>query len=127
MLDVAVVGVPDSRLGEVVACVPSFCPIIPLCLPTEPTPFNNNRARVTTKPNFDSLVTESSIIDLVARQLPKHCIPVLVVVSTDTLPRNAVGKAVKTELREELGRIWEQRGRVPAVVGVSEGKAKAKL
>lgn len=77
-------------------------------------PYYAFSARVTTKPGFAHLVTESSVITLVASRLPRHCIPVLVVVSEETMPRNAVGKHLKREIREDLTRLWDKRGRVAA-------------
>jgi long-chain acyl-CoA synthetase len=69
--DAAVVGVPDDRLGQV--------------------PF----AAVETVPGF-AAATESELLDMVRRELPKHCVPVAVAV-LDELPRNP---SMKVSLRE---------------------------
>ncbi|KAL8277463.1 hypothetical protein RQP46_010185 [Phenoliferia psychrophenolica] len=85
ILDVAVVPIPDAKLGELVA------------------------AAVVTKSAFHGRIKEAELIALVAKTLPKHCIPVLVDIRTEILPRNGVGKTLKSELKVELAALWEER------------------
>lgn len=79
----------------------------PSCLPL--TPFLSSRAVVVTKPEYHGKVTEAELIALVAKSLPKHCVPVMVVVREEPMPRNANGKTLKRELKAELALIWEER------------------
>jgi acyl-CoA synthetase (AMP-forming)/AMP-acid ligase II len=62
-----------------------------------------------TKAAFHGQVSEAELIALVARSLPKHCIPAMVDIRTESLPRNGVGKTVKSELKVELAKVWEER------------------
>lgn len=59
-------------------------------------------------PTHRNRVTESDLQAIVARTLPKHCVPVLIVFK-DEMPRNATGKTMKTELKQELAGIWERK------------------
>ncbi len=72
MLDVAVIGVPDERLGEV------------------------GRAYMVTR--HGSNLNEQAVIDYGRRHLANFKIP-RSVIFVDALPRNAGGKVVKTQLR----------------------------
>ncbi|KAK4705766.1 hypothetical protein P7C70_g424, partial [Phenoliferia sp. Uapishka_3] len=84
--DCAVVPVPDPKLGELVAAV-----IVP-------------------KPQYSGgQITSAQLATLVAKHLPKHCVPVLIVIRDQEMPRNATGKIVKKDLKAELGKIWEER------------------
>lgn len=94
ILDAAAVPVKDDKYGEVVAVA------------------------VTTKVDYHGKVSEKELIDLVASKLPKHCIPVLVDVRSEMLPKNGVGKTVKMDLKVQLGKIWLERN------GSSGRKAK---
>ncbi|KAI5481095.1 hypothetical protein MNV49_006281 [Pseudohyphozyma bogoriensis] len=93
VLDAAVVPVPDPKLGELVAAV------------------------VVTKPDHHGKVSEAELISFVTSRLPKHCIPVMIDVRQETLPRSGIGKTLKTTLRTECSKLWETR----------KGAAKAKL
>lgn len=44
-----------------------------------------------------------------ATQLRNHYVPVLIDIRTQTLPRNAVGKTLKKEIRIELEELWAER------------------
>ncbi|GAA5928967.1 hypothetical protein JCM1841_006433 [Sporobolomyces salmonicolor] len=53
--------------------------------------------------------TEHSVQALVASQLPKHCVPALVVFAEGELPRNATGKVLKGEVKKVAVSEWERR------------------
>jgi acyl-CoA synthetase (AMP-forming)/AMP-acid ligase II len=72
--DVAVIGVPDGRLGEV------------------------GLALVVRKP--DTALTADDVVDYCRERLANFKVPRRVEF-VDTLPRNLAGKVLKTELREE--------------------------
>jgi long-chain acyl-CoA synthetase len=76
VLDVAVVGVPHRVLGEEVGAV------------------------VQLKPGY--AVKERDLQQHAMRLLPAHKVPVVVVVRTSELPKNASGKTLKRVLRDEL-------------------------
>lgn len=76
VLEVAVFGVPDERLGEKVAAV------------------------VVTE-NEDDL-DEKTLLDFVAGQIAPFKVPEVIWFRTDSLPRNANGKFLKRELRDEM-------------------------
>lgn len=59
-------------------------------------------------PSHRNKVTEAELQAFVARSQPKHCVPVLIVFK-DEMPRNATGKTMKTELKQELAGIWERK------------------
>lgn len=92
--DAAVVPVPDAHLGELVAAV------------------------VVTKPQYHGQVSSTELMALVAQHLPKHCVPVLVVVREEEMPRNATGKILKRTLKDEVGKVWAE---------MWKGAGKAKL
>lgn len=76
--EVAVVGIPDERMGEeMVACVVK-------------------------KP--ESLVTETELIQFCQQRLAKHKTP-RKVLFLETLPRNGVGKILKTHLRKTASEV----------------------
>lgn len=54
-------------------------------------------------------ITEREIIEMAARHLPAHSVPVLVVFEHDDLVKNAAGKVLKDQLKERMGKIWTQR------------------
>jgi hypothetical protein len=70
------------------------------------SPFNS--AVVVLHPTHRNRVTETELQAFVARSLPKHCVPVLIVFK-DEMPRNATGKTMKAELKQELAGIWERK------------------
>jgi long-chain acyl-CoA synthetase len=78
--DAAVVGIPHRVLGEEVGAV------------------------VTVNPGAD--VSEEQLRTHVAARLASFKVPVRIEIRTDPLPRNATGKILKRELREELAKRW---------------------
>ena len=76
--EAAVVGIPDARLGEVGA------------------------AFVLLRPEQDAATAPSSILAFCRERLANYKVPALVLVA-DSLPRNAVGKVLKYELRNRAG------------------------
>lgn len=87
--DVCVVALPDARFGE----VPGAVVVV-----------RAGRA----------LPTESALLAQAARQLPKHAMPAIVLVTTDELPRNAAGKTLKAEVKQLLLRALAPRRMRPA-------------
>ncbi|KAK4702867.1 hypothetical protein P7C70_g3356, partial [Phenoliferia sp. Uapishka_3] len=85
LLDVAVVPVPDAKLSELVSAV------------------------VVVKQGFFGTVTETELISLVAKLMPRHCIPVMVDIRQDTLPRGGTGKTDKKILKVEMAKLWGER------------------
>ncbi|KAJ7129698.1 hypothetical protein C8R44DRAFT_777431 [Mycena epipterygia] len=85
-MEVAAVGVPDKRLGELVAAVVSL------------------------KPEYREKITEGSLIDLARTRLPSFALPVIIIFQ-DELQHNPSGKILKAELRGVAAREWEKRGR----------------
>ncbi|GLB37044.1 putative AMP-binding enzyme C-terminal domain [Lyophyllum shimeji] len=87
VLEAAAVGVPDERLGELVAAVVSI------------------------KPAFQGSVTETALIALARKHLPRFAVPVMIVVLDRPLEHTPSGKVVKGELRQLARRQWEFRRR----------------
>lgn len=85
ILEAAAVGVPDERLGELVAAV------------------------VSVKPTFQGSVTEAALIALARKHLPRFAVPVMIVVLDQPLEHTPSGKIVKGELRLLARRHWETR------------------
>ncbi|KAI0036751.1 acetyl-CoA synthetase-like protein [Vararia minispora EC-137] len=85
LLEVAAVGVPDSRLGELVTVV------------------------AYTKPEFSGKVDEAEVIEIASQRLPKFAVPVMVMFLSEPLPRNAPGKILKNVLRPIAKAEWERR------------------
>jgi len=85
VLEAAVVGVPHKTLGEVVAAVVSL------------------------KPSFIGKVTEASLIKASRKILPKHAVPVIILLQADPLERTPSGKIVKGTLRQIAKVAWEKR------------------
>ena len=52
----------------------------------------------------------------IRRRLPRFAVPVLIVLQTHPLERNASLKPLKTELRKVARAEWEKRGRKAKVV-----------
>ncbi|KAG8905781.1 hypothetical protein FRB99_008260 [Tulasnella sp. 403] len=84
ILDCAAVGVPDRKLGELVAVA------------------------VVAKTGHKGHLKENEVIQEARQHLPSFAVPVMVV-EMDTIPRNATGKIVKREIRGILKREWLKR------------------
>ncbi|KAJ7283669.1 hypothetical protein C8J57DRAFT_1293235 [Mycena rebaudengoi] len=84
VLEVAAVGVPDQRLGELVAGVVSI------------------------KPSYRGKVTEASLIALARQRLPSFAVPVMILFLNE-LEHNPSGKILKGSLRVLAGKEWENR------------------
>lgn len=87
VLEAAAVGVPDKRLGELVAAV------------------------VTVKPSWRGKVKEEKLLSLVKKLLPKFAVPVMVVVQDGEFVHTPSGKIVKSILRIAAQKEWERRTR----------------
>ena len=74
--EAAVFGLPDDRLGEIVAAAVVL--------------------------RAGEALTEQDLADFLSERLAKFKIPVTVWFRSEQLPRNASGKFMKRELREEL-------------------------
>ncbi|KII86225.1 hypothetical protein PLICRDRAFT_43796 [Plicaturopsis crispa FD-325 SS-3] len=94
VLEAAAIGVPDARLGELPAAV------------------------VRVKWSIGVGTTEAELVEWAARTLPAMVVPVMVIVQTEPIERNATGKIVKPPLRKKAKEEWERRQGL---------KAKAKL
>ncbi|GAA6011454.1 hypothetical protein JCM11491_002792 [Sporobolomyces phaffii] len=84
--EVAIVGMPDDLRGE---------EVVALC--------------VLHKAASASPPTEETLQKLVASLLPKHCVPAMVLFSSDELPRNATGKILKADVKKHCASEWERR------------------
>ncbi|KAF8805416.1 acetyl-CoA synthetase-like protein [Phlegmacium glaucopus] len=83
--EVAAVGIPDPRLGELVAAVVSI------------------------KPMYYGQVTEESLISLARKSLPRIAVPVMIVVKNEPLERTPTGKIIKGGLRQLALKEWMKR------------------
>ncbi|KAF9460705.1 hypothetical protein BDZ94DRAFT_878708 [Collybia nuda] len=83
--EAAAVGVPDERLGELVAAV------------------------VSVKPPFQGRVTEAALIALARKSLPKYAVPVMIVILDEQFQLTPSGKIMKGELRKIARRHWTER------------------
>ncbi|KAL0577769.1 hypothetical protein V5O48_004227 [Marasmius crinis-equi] len=90
VLEAAAVGVPDERLGELVAAV------------------------VTIKQGYVGKVTEQSLIEFVRGRLPRFAVPVMVIVQTTEMvsfppEHTPSGKIKKGILRDIVREEWKKR------------------
>ncbi|KAJ3724511.1 hypothetical protein C8R42DRAFT_453754 [Lentinula raphanica] len=83
--EAAAVGVPDRRLGELVAAVVSL------------------------KPQYNGKVTESSLIEGVRKSLPAYAVPVMVLIQEKPFELTPSGKIIKGQLRKLAREHWERR------------------
>ncbi|KAF5393503.1 hypothetical protein D9757_000599 [Collybiopsis confluens] len=83
--EAAAVGVPDKRLGELVAAVVSL-----------KTPYRGQ-------------VTESSLIESVRKRLPPFAVPVMIVIKNEPFHLTPSGKIMKPQLRDLARKHWEAR------------------
>lgn len=77
-------------------------------LPTDARKTSGSAA-VVLKDGYQGKVQEQEIISFAAKTLPKHSVPRMIVYY-EALPRNGVGKSDKRILREELKKVWLQKG-----------------
>ncbi|KAK0442018.1 uncharacterized protein EV420DRAFT_1727700 [Desarmillaria tabescens] len=87
VLEAAAVGVPDKRLGELVAAV------------------------VTVKPSWRGKVKEEKLLSIAKKLLPKFAVPVMVMVQDGEFEHTPSGKIVKSTLRIVAQKEWERRKR----------------
>ncbi|KAJ2915027.1 hypothetical protein MD484_g5364, partial [Candolleomyces efflorescens] len=85
VLEVAAVGVPDQRLGELVAAV------------------------VSTKPGQFGKLTEAQLVKAAQKVLPKFAVPVIIVIQSSPFDRTPSGKILKADLRTLAKKAWEAR------------------
>ncbi|KAK0243596.1 hypothetical protein EDD85DRAFT_804503 [Armillaria nabsnona] len=86
--EVAAIGLPDTRLGELVAAV------------------------VSVKPAFKGKVMEEQLLSLARKTLPRFAIPVMILVLETPFELTPSGKIVKGNLRALARREWEKRNRL---------------
>jgi acyl-CoA synthetase (AMP-forming)/AMP-acid ligase II len=85
VLEVAAVGVPDERLGELVV------------------------ALVSVRPDYQGQVTEAMLLTQARRRLPKFAVPAMVLILNATFERTPSGKIIIDELRKIARKHWELR------------------
>ncbi|KAJ7497314.1 hypothetical protein FB451DRAFT_1210942 [Mycena latifolia] len=85
VMEAAAVGVPDERLGELVAAV------------------------VFVNPEFSGQVTEESLIALAKTRLPRYAVPVMIKFEDKPFELTPSGKIMKVELKKIARRSWEER------------------
>ncbi|KAK0207498.1 hypothetical protein IW262DRAFT_1530175 [Armillaria fumosa] len=90
--EVAAVGLPDYRLGELVAAV------------------------VSVKPAFKGKVTEESVLTLARKNLPRYAVPVMILVLQTPFELTPSGKIMKGNLRTLALQEWKKRNGVTAGV-----------
>ncbi|KAF9495672.1 acetyl-CoA synthetase-like protein [Pleurotus eryngii] len=83
--EAAAVGVPDKRLGELVAAV------------------------VSVKPSYFGQVTEESLIQTARKKLPRFAVPVMIIVQEHPFEHTPSGKMQKDELRKLAREEWVRR------------------
>ncbi|KDQ17294.1 hypothetical protein BOTBODRAFT_30106 [Botryobasidium botryosum FD-172 SS1] len=87
VMECAAVGVPDRRLGELVAAI-----VVP------------KQAWKGGK------VLEAELIEAAKKSLPGFAVPVMIIVQDEPLEHNATGKILKPPLRDLAREEWERRG-----------------
>ncbi|KJA24659.1 hypothetical protein HYPSUDRAFT_38744 [Hypholoma sublateritium FD-334 SS-4] len=85
VLEVAAIGVPDSRLHELVAAI------------------------VSVKHAFHGKVTEKSLLEIAAKSLPKFAVPVMIIIQNEPFERTPSGKILKADLRKVAAAEWARR------------------
>jgi acyl-CoA synthetase (AMP-forming)/AMP-acid ligase II len=83
ILEAAAIGVPDKRLGELVAAVVSI------------------------KPPYRGQVTEASLIERVQKSLPLFAVPVMIVITDEPFELTPSGKIKKGQLRKLAREHWD--------------------
>ncbi|KAA1477809.1 long-chain-fatty-acid-CoA ligase [Dentipellis sp. KUC8613] len=94
VLDAAAVGIPDARLGELVAG------IVSVSVSANPS-FNSN--------NNNSVPSEREIVAWTRKVLPPHAVPAIVLVQRSALEYSATGKLDKKALKRRAGEAWRAR------------------
>ncbi|KAH8818740.1 hypothetical protein DL96DRAFT_1621842 [Flagelloscypha sp. PMI_526] len=97
ILEVAAIGVPDKRLGELVT------------------------AAVFPKPQYAGQVSEAELLERVTPLLPKFAVPVMIIVLEKPMEHTASGKIMKPGLRALAAKEWTRRQKKAG------SKAKSKL
>ncbi|KAF8161102.1 hypothetical protein B0H34DRAFT_654088 [Crassisporium funariophilum] len=85
VLEAAAVGIPDERLGELVAAI------------------------VSVRPAYEGQLTEEMLLAQARNRLPRFAVPVMVVILSTTFERTPSGKIIKGELRKIAKSHWELR------------------
>lgn len=85
VLEVAAVGVPDARLGELVAAIVSI------------------------KSAYQGEVTEATLKSIAQKSLPRFSVPVMIVIQDEPLERTPSGKILKADLRKVAAKEWLRR------------------
>lgn len=85
LAEVAAVGVPDDKLGELVAAV------------------------VSTKPAFHGRVKESELLELARSKLPYFAVPALIIIQDKPFELTPSAKIMKGPLRKQAAAEWEAR------------------
>ncbi|KAL1663207.1 hypothetical protein GGF50DRAFT_116237 [Schizophyllum commune] len=85
ILESAAVPVPDERSGELPVSV------------------------AVVKEDHRGRVTEEGLLGLLRKKLPKHVVPVMIILTDEALKRNAAGKVLKIGLKEMAATEWQKR------------------
>ncbi|KAF9463754.1 hypothetical protein BDZ94DRAFT_588309 [Collybia nuda] len=85
VLEAAAVGIPDLRLGELVAAV------------------------VTLKASFHGKLTEKDLIATASKSLPRFAVPIMVLIHGEPFDHTPSGKIIKAGLRKAAREEWEKR------------------
>ncbi|KAL1679215.1 hypothetical protein EV122DRAFT_263911 [Schizophyllum commune] len=85
ILESAAVPVPDERSGELPVSV------------------------AVVKEDHRGRVTEEGLLELLRKKLPKHAVPVMIILTDEALKRNAAGKVLKIGLKEMAATEWQKR------------------
>ncbi|KAL0949958.1 hypothetical protein HGRIS_009978 [Hohenbuehelia grisea] len=94
--EAAAIGVPDKRLGELVAAV------------------------VSVRPAYQGRITEETLISVARKRLPRYAVPVMILVQDEPLEHTPSGKILKGDLRRLAREEWMRR----CLVGAREPMAK---
>ncbi|KAK0234423.1 hypothetical protein EDD85DRAFT_968866 [Armillaria nabsnona] len=98
VLEAAVVGVPDKRLGELVT------------------------ALVTLKPGYRGSINEKKLLATARKLLPKFAVPVMIVLKDGEFDHTPSGKIIKAQLRVMAREEWIRRSKDGGKVGEARSK-----
>ncbi|KAF5321030.1 hypothetical protein D9619_001099 [Psilocybe cf. subviscida] len=104
VLEAAAVGVPDARLGELVAAVVSVKPAF----------------RSDAPGRKEDKVTDAGLIAFAAQRLPRFAVPVMIIVQDEPFERTPSGKILKADLRKVAAAAYAKR----LAAGGSQQQAK---